>query len=824
MESLNHSFKLNRRKFMEYSALTSLAAYVAISPEHLALKALIPTISNDATSSSSSTPQETTIGTVHPPNCGGRCYLNMTVSDGRIVQISPGATPVIPAFQTICLRGLPEMQRIYSPDRIKYPMKQVGGRGSGNWQQISWEEAFNTVASAIQSSISKYGPQSVLFAGTVGSLPSLLNASTIIGGIDSGFPMGQDVTLGVPAGSSLSGKTSPEITSLINSKLIILWHNNMMHTTMTSSRFVFDAMESGAKLYVIDPRFSVTASKADWWIHPTGGGTDTALALGMLNFVIQNGLYDQNAVMTRTCSPLLVRRDTSLYLRQADVIQGGSKTTFMVYDASSSTAVPVGTSGATPALTGTFTINGIECDTALTLLTNSVQQYTPENVETITGVAASDVQKLATDYATLKPSYNGWGWNDKYYYSYNLARALATLAGITGQIGVPGGGVGVISHHWGSWPVNLGSYTLPSTAKTNAIPTIQLTTQSNPVRVMYCATNLIQQREPDFNKTVEWVKSLDFVVVADSFMTTSARYADIVLPINLFVESANFPHVNIISGTNGGRNFVYLTSKVIDPVFDSKLDIEIEIQLGNLLGFSSFYQNYNPDAIIEAQLKGGSDAFSKNALSGITLDALVANGGIMRFNVPLEGHVPFSPTSPIQTFNTPTGLIEFYNEVLIPYNSQLPVYNDDNEASRKSSLAPTYPLVLDQAHSKFRAHSTFANTPVLLELNPEPLVEINPTDASARGISSGDIVKVFNDRGYVNIMAKVNDAIQPGMSRIAEGWWINQFAEGTMNSLTNPAANSAHYVLSAKSPNLNFDDTRVEIQKVGGNPALVTGD
>ena len=150
---------------------------------------------------------------------------------------------------------------------------------------------------------------------------------------------------------------------------------------------------------------------------------------------------------------------------------------------------------------------------------------------------------------------------------------------------------------------------------------------------------------------------LDHVVVADSFMTTSARYADILLPVNLFVESANFPRMGITSGPTA-RNFVLLTQKVINPVFDTKLDFEIEVELGNRLGFSSFYQGLTPDTIIQAQLEGGSDTFSQQALSEITLSALVANGGIIRINVLLEGHVPFSKTSPIQTFSTPTGLIE----------------------------------------------------------------------------------------------------------------------------------------------------------------------
>lgn len=167
MSELKHS-KISRRSFIKYSAVTGVATYALLSPGHLALKALVPTLDQ---SSTDTTAQETIVGTVHPPNCGGRCYLNFHVYNGRIVQISPGATPVIPAYQEICLRGLPEMQRIYSPDRLKYPMKQVGQRGSGNWQQITWQEALDTVADWMQDEISANGPSSVLFAGTVGYLP-----------------------------------------------------------------------------------------------------------------------------------------------------------------------------------------------------------------------------------------------------------------------------------------------------------------------------------------------------------------------------------------------------------------------------------------------------------------------------------------------------------------------------------------------------------------------------------------------------------------------------------------------------------------------------
>ena len=147
--------------------------------------------------------------------------------------------------------------------------------------------------------------------------------------------------------------------------------------------------------------------------------------------IIQNNLYDTNFLLGKTVSPLLVRRDTRLYLRQSDVTQDGSTTTFMMYDTSTSSAVPAGTSGTTPALTGTYTVGGVVCDTAFSLLAQSVSQYTPDKVESITGVPTSDVVKLTVDYATMKPSYLGWGWNDKYTYSEELARAIATLAALT---------------------------------------------------------------------------------------------------------------------------------------------------------------------------------------------------------------------------------------------------------------------------------------------------------------------------------------------------------------------------------------------------------
>ena len=170
---------------------------------------------------------------------------------------------------------------------------------------------------------------------------------------------------------------------------------------------------------------------------------------------------------------------------------------------------------------------------------------------------------------------------------------------------------------------------------------------------------------------------------------------------------------------------------------------------------------------------------------------------------------PYSPGSEVK-FSTPSGKIELYVEKLSQYGQALPVYLEPLEA-RSGFTQGKYPLNYIQGHSRFRTHSMFANATTLLELNPEPLVELNPLDAETRNISDGDMVTVFNDRGRVTLKAKLTEGIRPGVVNISEGWWLDQFEEGDGNSLTHDVINPVQELLF--EPNMAMNDVAVDVFK-----------
>ncbi len=160
-------------------------------------------------------------------------------------------------------------------------------------------------------------------------------------------------------------------------------------------------------------------------------------------------------------------------------------------------------------------------------------------------------------------------------------------------------------------------------------------------------------------------------------------------------------------------------------------------------------------------------------------------------------------------FSTPSGKIELYVEALEKYGQALPVYLEPFEASREPAEG-SYPLTFIQGHTRFRTHSMFANSPTLENFNPEPLVEIHPSDADKRGISEGDMVTVFNDRGKATLKARVTQGVKPGVINISEGWWFNQFKEGGVNALTHDAINPVQEAVF--EPNMAMNDVSVEVE------------
>ena len=271
-------------------------------------------------------------------------------------------------------------------------------------------------------------------------------------------------------------------------------------------------------------------------------------------------------------------------------------------------------------------------------------------------------------------------------------------------------------------------------------------------------------------------------------MTTTARYADIVLPVCTFLEYTDL--------VRGPARYLQLQQKVIEPLYESRSDVNILTELAKRMGFEGYFDK-TEEEFVDLLLASGHPS-----VAGINTARLKAG--------PVKANMPPTIPSAESKFRTPSGKIEFYVERLISFGEEMSVYKEPLESGH-SPLADKYPLVCVQVHSKFRHHSSYANIPWLLEIIPEPVVDINPTDAESRGINNGDSVLVFNDRGKARLKAKLNDGIKPGVVNINQGWWFDQFGEGGLNTLTHHVINPAQDTIY--EPNMAFNDILVEIKK-----------
>jgi anaerobic selenocysteine-containing dehydrogenase len=779
------------------------------------------------------------INTVCAHNCGGRARLACTVRAGKLVRVAAADMPD-PSYTGACVRCLTLPQWVYSKERIAQPMRRTGARGSGQFEPVSWDTALGEIAARFTALIGEHGTQSIAFTRSSGTstlgrytrLAALLGGGgsmDFYGGVDLAVHMGLNSTFG---DKGMYGQHANEWTDRVRSKFILVWGHNPAETALTSMKFLLNARDAGSELVVIDPRYSATAMHATWWLAPRVG-SDLALALGLLRILITENLIDASFAVAHSSAPLLVRLDNGRLLRVGDAPgdvgtraqrageaaapsphagteaerrvgptgsgAGKDAAAFRVWDGERGRAcAPHEAAAATLDWRGE--VDGIPAATVFNLLAANVAAYTPEKVAQHTGLKASDILDLGHAYARSKPAVIGFGYGvDRYRHGELLVRAAAAMAILTGNVGQPGGGVGVQSHGSGfRLPRMARDKPLPPWARTTPVPMIEVTQRELPVRALFCQGDWLNQRMGDMNKTAEYLKKLEFVVTVDHFWQTTTQWSDIVLPASTFLEATAPVRDAVVTG-----NSVLLRQKVIDPVGDSRPDADIERDLAQRLGLGEWFAE-TADEIVRGQIDGARDP----AFAGITYERLIAAGGGLRLDVPPTPNVQYADLC----FTTPTGRAELYLEELADMGEALPVYVEDHEAHRSHPLAAEFPLVLVQAHVRQRAHSTFFNTGWTLEVWPEPTLEMNPDDAAARGLASGDLGEAHNHRGHVVARVVCNPDLPPGMCNLGEGWKQQQYISGNVQMLTNDLINDAHTRVWGHS-NIPFYDTRIEVRR-----------
>jgi molybdopterin-containing oxidoreductase family molybdopterin binding subunit len=752
--------------------------------------------------SSSSETSTQLIRTVCPAHCGiDACGILAHVKGERAVKVEP-APFTNPNDRQICLRGLSSLDITYHPDRLKYPMRRVGERGEGKFERITWDEAFDTIVDKFKDIAVEHGWPAIAWvlggpgAGTTKfgaylRLASLTQSTRVSawGYGDAGLPCGSRALLGAHLPWALlmnSFLTDPSGTDLM-----IVWGSNPAESApLRVMRPIMEAKEKGAHLVVIDPRFTVTASKADEYlgIKP---GTDTALALGMMSVIFQKGFHDAGYIQKHTVGPYLVRSDTGEFVRGKDLGLKDSQE-YVIWDSDSNSPIIRSALGVKPVITGTYSVNGLACKPSFQLLMDLAEAFTPEKVSEITGISAQTISKLAEKIGSVETAtfITHMGLTRTFHGDISM-RALGTVAAVTGNIPATlRGGHRPALLNWK--PFLHADTSKPSYSRLGILQLYDAVISGKPFPVKalwFSFINFLNQCA-DSNKIIkEMFPNLDFIVAAELFVTPTARYADILLPVCSYLEFSDlipFPFPSI-----------QLQQKVIKPLNESRSDIDIAAGLATRLGFPEYFDK-GEEGFIDLLLDTKDPS-----MAGITRDRLKQGPMTLK-------PIPDSSQERDISFSTPSGKIELYCEALREFGEALPVYLEPLETPLRTA-EKKYPLAFIQGHSRFRTHSMFANVASLLELNPEPVVEMNPKDAEARGISDNDRVIVFNDRGKFTLKARVTEGVAPQVVNITEGWWIDQFNEGGVNHLTHDLINPVQEFIY--EPNMHMNDVAVEVIK-----------
>jgi molybdopterin-containing oxidoreductase family molybdopterin binding subunit len=510
-----------------------------------------------------------------------------------------------------------------------------------------------------------------------------------------------------------------------------------------------------------------------------------------MHVIFQKGQHDVEYIQRHTVGPYLVRIDTGEFLRAKDLGFQDSQD-YVIWDSVSNSPKLCSASGVNSVVTGTFSVNGFKCKPSFQLLMDLAEGFPLEKTSEITGISEQLISKLAEKISSVKAAtfITHMGLTRTFHGDISM-RALGTVAAVTGNIPATlGGGQRPAVLNWKPF-----LHADPSKPSYSRLGILQLynaviSGKPFPVKALWFSFINFLNQCANSNKIIkEMFPKLDLIVAAELFMTPTARYADILLPVCSYLEFSDlipFPFP-----------YIQLQQKVIAPLNESRSDVDIATGLARRLGFSKYYDK-GEEGFIDLILDTNDPA-----MEGINREKL--KQGPMALNP-----IPDSGQENDISFSTPSGKIEMYCEALREFGEALPVYLEPLETPLRPA-GKIYPLALIQGHSRFRTHSMFANVASLLELNPEPVVEINPKNAEERSISDNDRVTVFNDRGKFTLKARVTEGVAPQVVNITEGWWIDQFNEGGVNHLTHDLINPVQEFIY--EPNMHMNDVAVEVSK-----------
>jgi anaerobic selenocysteine-containing dehydrogenase len=696
-------------------------------------------------------------------DCPDSCGVLVTVDQatGRAVKMQGDPShPVTRGF--LCGKVAKYLDRVYSPDRLLYPMRRragvpkrplAQGREEEAFERISWDEALDEIAVKLKKIAAEFGPESVLpysYAGTIGKLG--------YGSMDRRFfhRLGAsqlDRTICATAGGmalkSVYGvKLGTPPQDFAHAGLIIAWGANVHGNNVHLWPFIEEARRKGAKLVVIDPYRTRTAALADEHLV-VNPGTDAALALGMMHVILSMGLEDRE------------------YIAQCTT--------------------------------------GFDELKAYALR----PEHSPENVAAATGISPQAIVRLARTYATAGRAAGKGPAAIRLNYGIQrsenggtAARAVCMLPLLTGAWKYRGGGLQLSTS--GSFPFNENALEMPELMKASPLGRPSrvvnmsllgqaLTTLGHeekdgpPVKAMFVYNSNPAAIAPNQNDVLRGMLRDDlFMVVHEQFFTDTADYADVLLPAPTFLE------VKDVQGAYG-HLFAQVSERAIASLGEARSNVALFGELGRRMGFGEACFDDREDELIDQALETDHPWFA-----GITRERLEREGHVP-LQLPMNAAGEVLPFSTAEWFRTPTGRGE-----LVP----VPVFTAPTE-SRAHAAEGAYPLEFLPRKADNYMNSTFANIPPhqRMEARTAGVLEMHRTDAAARAIVTGDEVEVFNGRGSIALKALVNAQVAAGVVSARLDWNKLSAGGGNVNALTSET-------LTDIGGGPTFYSTLVEVRKV----------
>jgi anaerobic selenocysteine-containing dehydrogenase len=695
-----------------------------------------------------------------PHDCPDTCSMIVTVENDRVVKVR--GNPEHPFTDgRLCVKVNHYEERVHHPDRVLFPLKRTGPKGSGQFTRITWSQALDEIVSRWKQIVAEHGPTAILpysYLGTEGILNGMNVGDPFFNKLgatitertfcDSGACTGYIMTVGPSPG------TDPE--SFVHSRYIILWACNTISTNLHHWPFIAEAQKRGAKIVVIDPVRTRTARQADWHI-PIKPGTDGALAMAMINVIVSEGLADKDYIEKHTVG----------------------------YDE----------------------------------LAERAREYPPEKIAAVTGIPADAIRKLAREYATTRPSVIRIGVAvERHSGGGQTVRALTCLPALVGAWREVGGGIlqlpiwafpvkwdGLMRADWikpGTRVLNQWKLGAALTGEMKLDPPIQslFVFNANPAVVV-----------GEQDKVLKGLARADlFTVVSEHFITDTARYADIVLPATTQMEQYDIMF-------SWGHFYLALNPPAIKPQGEAVPNTELFRRLAAAMGFDDpHFKRSDEQMALEAM------DWSSPAMAGITMEELTQRGfARLKVGTPdtyaphANGNFP-TPSGKVElkasmaaagSFVLPLfrqGSNEFQDGTPV---DPVPCYIPPQESrDTNATLGQKYPLNILSPKNHAFLNSGYGNIARQLGHAGEQYIVMHPTDARARGIAEGERVEVFNDRGRFHAELQVSDEVREGVIVAPLGYWASNSANGRSVN----AVNSSRYADLGRAP--TFSDTLVEVR------------